>query len=225
MKKTIKNLTLSAIVAFAAGTVNAGDWQPSELQQRLPGPAKLPMPVADTSGAVNTDIQFIADRLAILNHISAYSYVADEQRWEDWYALFSDDMVFETTVPCFGTVKAKGKKLFKAFFDARYRGPGAEKNTTMRRHFQGNYHVVSQTKDKAEVRSYMMITAATPDGAFKPITSGTYNATLEKRDGRWTITRWYIEVDAPVSSSPVPEEPIEGFTFIPDDRPECKKKS
>ena len=28
-------------------------------------------------------IQFIADRLAIINHISAYAYLMDEGRWED----------------------------------------------------------------------------------------------------------------------------------------------
>jgi len=179
---------------------------------------------ADYSGSVNSDPQFIADRLAILNHVSAYSYLIDEGRWDEWYALFSDDVVFESTVPCFGTVRAKGKKAFKAFTDLRYRGPGSEKNTTMRRHTQGNYHVAKQTKDSAEVRTYMLISAAPAEGGFKVLTSGTYNATLKKRNGKWTITRWYIEVDAPVKSSAIPEGAAsKDMEFIPDTRAECKK--
>jgi nitrogen fixation protein FixH len=90
----------------------------------------------------------------------------------------------------------------------------------------GNVHVAEQTETTAEVRTYMMITAAPPaseGGKFTPLTSGTYNASLEKRDGKWIITRWYIEVDAPVNASEVPK----GFDskemqLIPDTS--CQKK-
>ena len=224
MKKTITTLAATSLI-LAASSGFAGKWQPTDFQKRIPGPARLPMTVADNSGTVNADPGFMADRLAILNHVSAYSYLIDEGRWDEWYALFSEDVVFESTVPCFGTVRAKGKKAFKAFTDMRYRGPGSEKNTTMRRHTQGNYHVAMQTKDTAEVRTYMLISAAPADGGFKVLTSGTYNATLKKRNGKWTITRWYIEVDAPVKGSAIPEGAAgEGMEFIPDNRPECKKK-
>lgn len=50
--------------------------------KNAPGPPRLEMPVADFSGTVNTDPQFIADRLAIQNHVMAYSYLIDEgRRW------------------------------------------------------------------------------------------------------------------------------------------------
>jgi hypothetical protein len=49
----------------------------------VPGPPRLEMPVADNSGTVNTDPQFMADRLAIVNHVMAYSYLIDEGRWDD----------------------------------------------------------------------------------------------------------------------------------------------
>ena len=128
--------------------------------------------------------------------------------------------MFESTVPCFGTIRTKGKKAFRKFTDLRYRGPGSEKNRTVRRHTMGNVHVVSQTATTALVRTYMLISAAPPDAPFKVLTSGTYNATLEKRNGKWTITRWYIEVDAPVKKSTVPK--IEGVEYIPDNNPQCK---
>ena len=39
------------------------------------GPSRLEMPRADNSGVVNNDPMFVADRLAIINHVMAYSYV------------------------------------------------------------------------------------------------------------------------------------------------------
>jgi hypothetical protein len=49
----------------------------------VPGPSRLKVEKADNSGAVIANIQFIADRLAILNHLTAYAYLIDEGRWED----------------------------------------------------------------------------------------------------------------------------------------------
>ncbi|WP_041068393.1 nuclear transport factor 2 family protein [Thiolapillus brandeum] len=225
MKKTFITTAVAGVISLSGSLATASDWKPTDFQKRIPGPARLPMVEADYSGTVNTDPQFIADRLAILNHVAAYSYLIDEGRWDEWYSLFSDDVVFETTTPCFGTIRATGKKAFMGVVDMRYRGPGSEKNTTMRRHTQGNYHVAKQTKDTAEVRTYMLISSAPADGGFKVLTSGTYNATLKKRNGKWTITRWYIEVDAPLKASALPEGgAAKGIEFIPDTREMCKKK-
>ncbi len=113
---------------------------------------------ADYSGAPPpADLQFLADRLAILNHVSAYSFLIDEGRWEEWFALFSDDILFETTVPCFGTIRAKGKEAFRKFVDVRFRGPGSETNDTAHRHTMGNIHVARQTDTTAEVRTLTML--------------------------------------------------------------------
>ena len=215
-----------AVFALTACTASAGDqWELTDFQKRIPGPQRLEMVVSDYSGTVHTDLAYIADRQAIVNHVSAYSYLIDEGRWDEWFSLFSEDVVFESTVPCFGTIRAVGKPAFKAFTDMRYRGPGSEKNTTVRRHTMGNIHVAKQSKDSAEVRSYMLISAAPADGKLIPITTGTYNATLAKRDGRWTITRWYVEVDVGVKQSAIPEGFSEDtMTLIPDDREVCLKK-
>lgn len=212
-------LGMSALVF--AGEVQKKWAVQTEFQKRL-SPQRLPMMGADFSGKpLPADLGYLADRLAIINHVTAYAYLIDEGRWDEWFSLFSDDVLFESTVPCFGTIRAKGKEAFKRFVNLRYRGPGSEKNRTVRRHTMGNVHVVSQTAKTAEVRTYMLISAAPPDGNFRVLTSGTYNATLEKRSGRWIITRWYIEVDAPVKKSTIPKIP--GIEYIPDDRPECKE--
>jgi len=192
----------------------------TDFQKRLK-PERLPMMEADYSGEPpKADLQFLADRMAILNHVTAYSFLIDEGRWDQWYALFSEDILFETTTPCFGTIRVKGMEAFRKFVDVRFRGPGSEKNDTAHRHTMGNMHIAEQTETTAEVRTYLLISNAHSDGRFQVFTSGTYNASLEKRDGKWTITRWYIEVDAVAPKSTIPEIP--GIEFIPDDRPECK---
>jgi acetoacetate decarboxylase len=49
------------------------------------------------------------------------------------------------------------------------------------------------------------------------LTTGTYNANLEKRNDRWVITRWYIEADAPIAPSALPAGLSESeFKWIPD---------
>jgi 3-phenylpropionate/cinnamic acid dioxygenase small subunit len=195
-------------------------WQKqTALQKRLP-PKKLPMVTTNNVNVPYTDITMIADRQAILNQVTAYSFLIDEDRWEDWFALYSDDIVFETTTPCFGTIRTIGKKAFRKFVDVRFRGPGSESKNFAHRHTMGNMHVAYQDKKRAEVRTYMLISDAFPDGTFNLFTSGTYNATLEKRNGAWIITRWYIEVDGTVPKSSIPK--MEGIEYIPDDRKECR---
>lgn len=206
-----------------AQTAAKAPWSLTDHQKGVPGPAKHDMVEADYSGDVNADPRFIADRLAILNHVSAYSYLIDEGRWDDWYKLFSDDVSFESSAPCVGSVKIKGKEAFRAFTDLRYLEGGP--TTAMRRHTMGNLHVAEQTATTAKVRTYMLISSVPAADTLKVLTTGTYNASLEKRDGRWTITRWYIEVDAVLAASPMPTKVPPGtVTFVPDTRDVCKKK-
>ena len=182
----------------------------------VPGPPRLDMALADYSGTVNTDIQFIADRQAIVNHVMAYSYLIDEGRWEDWYALFSDDFVFENSTPELGTVIIRGKDAFKEMINFRYILPG-KGSKTVRRHTQGNVHVAEQTPTTAKVRTYMIISSVPAADDLHVLTTGTYNAELEKRNDKWTITRWYIECDAPLNPSKLPEGFSEDeFKWIPD---------
>jgi len=228
MKKII---LISIILIFIMG-LNASDnrsimydindsiWaKETSLQKRLP-PKKMPMVQADNSGKPLTDIIMIADRQTAMNQVTAYSFLIDEDRWEEWFALFSNDVVFETTTPCFGTIRTIGKKAFRKFVDVRFRGPGSENKNFAHRHSMGNMHVAYQDKNRIEIRTYMLISDAFPDGKFNLFTSGTYNATLKKRDGKWIITRWYIEVDGTVPKSSIPK--MEGIEYISDDRKECK---
>lgn len=183
--------------------------------KNAPGPQRLHMELADGSGKVNTDIQYIADRQAIVNTITAYSYFFDEGRWDEFFALFSEDLVFENTTPEIGTVISHGKEVFQKIFQERY----GKISTAVRRHTQGNVHVAEQTATTAKVRTYMLISTVPAADKIQVLTTGTYNAELEKRKGRWVITRWYIEVDAPLATSSLPEGfSKEEFQWIPDPR-------
>jgi Acetoacetate decarboxylase (ADC)/SnoaL-like domain len=178
--------------------------------------ARLATEQADNSGVVNTDPQFMADRLAILNHVGAYSYLIDEGRWEEWFALFADDFEFVSTTPTLGTVTIRGQNAFREFVGDRYIKGGAT-SPAVRRHTAGNFHVTHQSATTANVRTYMMISNVPNADKLLILTTGTYNARLEKRDGKWTITRWYIECDAPLSPSKLPDHfPPEEFRWDPD---------
>jgi acetoacetate decarboxylase len=182
----------------------------------VPGPPRLEMAVADNSGTVHTDPQFIADRQAIINHVMAYSYLIDEGRWDEWFELFSEDVVFENSTPELGTVLIQGMPAFKELVNQRYIIPG-KGSKTVRRHIQSNVHVAEQTATTAKVRTYMIISSVPAADHLHVLTTGTYNASLEKRSDKWTITRWYIEADAPLNPSPLPEGFTEDeFKWIPD---------
>lgn len=212
-------LTLAAFGAFAqdASAQSAAPWALSEHQKGIAGPIKLRMAQADGSGLPNANPGFIADRQAILNHMTAYAYTIDEGRWDAWYDLFADDVTLEITSPCAGTIIARGKEAMKAFTDLRY-----GKTVAMRRHTMGNVHVASQTATTAEVRSYMLISSVPNADKLNVLTTGSYNATMEKRDGRWITTRWYIEVDAVLAMSQMPTNvPPGSFSFVPDAREAC----
>jgi len=191
--------------------------QKANIRPNAPGPARLEMAEANYSGNVHKDLQYVADRQAIVNHVLAYSYLIDEGRWEEWYNLFTDDLVFEATGPEIGTIILKGKKLLIDFTKHRYIIPsqGSTKET-VRRHTMGNIHVVKQTADHAIVRSYMLISKVPHADKLKLLTTGTYNAELVKRNGKWKISRWYIECDAPLAPSRIPEG--KGVKYIPDPR-------
>jgi acetoacetate decarboxylase/3-phenylpropionate/cinnamic acid dioxygenase small subunit len=214
-----KLLTRGALTCLLVTGLAAPAWAQADKfvpHQNVPGPARLEMEKADNSGAVHADIQFIADRQAIVNHVTAYAYLIDEGRWEDWFALFADDIVFENSTPELGTVITKGKKPFMALVDERYIQPG-KTSKAVRRHTMGNVHVAAQTATTAKVRTYMLISNVPAADKLSILTTGTYNATLEKRNDKWTITRWYIEADAPLSPSKLPEGfPEAEVKWIPD---------
>ena len=75
--------------------------------------------------------------------------------------------------------------------------------TTARRHTIGNLQVASQTAMTATVHSYLHVSSIRTADELNILTAGTYSANLEKRGGKWIITRWQIESNAPLEGGPV----------------------
>jgi hypothetical protein len=85
----------------------------------VPWPLRLEMERADNLSVVNADPMFMADRQAIVNNVVAYSYLIDKGRRDNWFALFSDDLVFENSTPQLGTVIIKSTNAFKDLVKTR----------------------------------------------------------------------------------------------------------
>jgi 3-phenylpropionate/cinnamic acid dioxygenase small subunit len=160
--------------------------------KNVPEPTPLRVARADSSGATHTQILLSSDRLAIISHMTTYGHLIDEARWEDWYGLFSDDVSFEIATPAPGTLIIKGKKALRDYVEDRFIKKAAAW-AALRRHTMGNIQVISQTEMTANVRSYLHIAGATAADQWSVFTTGTYNADLERRGGKWIITRWSIE--------------------------------
>jgi 3-phenylpropionate/cinnamic acid dioxygenase small subunit len=150
------------------------------------------------SGTKNTHILLSTDRLAIISHITAYGHLIDEARWEDWYGLFSDDVSFEIAAPISGTRVIKGKKALRDYVEDRFI-KNASSYAALRRHTMGGIQVVSQAEMSAHVRSYLQVSGVAAADQWSVFTAGPYNADLERRGGKWIITRWSMEA-RPTSS-------------------------
>ena len=144
------------------------------------------------SGTKNTHILLSTDRLAIISHIVSYGHLIDEARWEDWYGLFSDDVSFEIAAPTSGTLVINGKKALRDYVENRFI-KNAASYAALRRHTMGNIQVALQTEMTAHVRSYLHISNAPVADQWSVFTTGMYNADLERRRGKWIITRWSME--------------------------------
>ena len=160
-------------------------------RKNAPEPTPLHLTKADNSSTTHAHILSSTDRLAIISHVLAYGHLIDEARWEDWFALFSDDVSFEIATPGPETLIIKGKQPLRAYIEDRFIKKAAAW-AALRRHTMGNVQVVSQTETTANVRSYLHIAGAAAD-QWSVFTAGTYNADLERRGGKWIITRWSIE--------------------------------
>jgi 3-phenylpropionate/cinnamic acid dioxygenase small subunit len=159
-------------------------------------PTPLRLAAADSSGTTHTHILRSSDRLAIISHITANGRLIDEARWEDWYALFSDDVIFEVTTPTLATRVIKGKKPLRDFIDQQFIKKAAS-FAALRRHAMGNIRVASQTAMTAHVLSSLHISNLADADEWSVFAAGTYSADLERRGGKWIITRWNIETRAP----------------------------
>lgn len=140
------------------------------------------------AGSVDFDV---ADRLAIINLFGAYAQSYDEDRLDEFRALFtkSPQLVLlhegDTLSDDIGTVMsllAARKAAFKA-------------ENNQRRHALNSFWFSSQTANEATGQCYYQVFAIKDGGRPIADLTGRYDFTAVKQDGRWRFHRWVVGTD------------------------------
>lgn len=140
------------------------------------------------AGSVDFDV---ADRLAIINLFGAYAHSYDENRLDEFRALF-------TEAPRLGLLH-EGAELTQdidtvmnllAARKAKFR---AESN--QRRHALNSYWFSSQSASEATGRCYVQVFAIRDGGLPTPDLTGCYEFIAVKQQGVWRLSRWVVAMD------------------------------
>lgn len=145
----------------------------------------------------------IRDRLEILNVVQSFSHFLDERNFDEWQALFTDDVQFEAFPGDGSRVEIQGKPALVAFFQHRYEEGGLASG--QRRHALSTIRVAEQTEDAAQVKLYVTISMATDEAGLVFVTTGTYDVGLVKTANGWQANHWRIRSD--VKATPPIEIP------------------
>jgi hypothetical protein len=142
-------------------------------------------------GAVGSVDFDVADRLAIINLFGAYAHTYDENRLDEFRALF-------TEAPRLGLLH-EGSELSQdidtvmsllAMRKAKFK---AENN--QRRHALNSFWFSSQGPAEATGRCYVQVFAIKDGGPPAPDLTGCYEFTAVKQDGVWRLDRWVVAMD------------------------------
>lgn len=140
------------------------------------------------AGSVDFDV---ADRLAIINLFGAYAHTYDENRLDEFRALF-------TEAPRLGLLH-EGAELTQdidavmnllAARKAKFR---AESN--QRRHALNSFWFSSQSASEATGRCYVQVFAIRDGGPPTPDLTGCYEFIAVKQQGVWRLSRWVVAMD------------------------------
>jgi hypothetical protein len=142
-------------------------------------------------GAVGSVDFDVADRLAIINLFGAYAHTYDENRLDEFRALF-------TEAPRLGLLH-EGAELTQdidtvmSLLAARKAKFKAENN--QRRHALNSYWFSSQSASEATGRCYVQVFAIKDGGPPTPDLTGSYEFIAVKQQGVWRLSRWVVAMD------------------------------
>lgn len=138
------------------------------------------------------DAQFdVADRLAIANLMGAYAYTYDQDRLDEFRALFTESP--QLVLLHEGQVLSEDIDVVMELLAARKSAFRAERNK--RRHAVNSFWITSQTANEATGHCYVQVFAIRNGGAPVPDLTGCYDFTAVKQQGVWKLARWVVTVD------------------------------
>jgi hypothetical protein len=132
-----------------------------------------------------------ADRLAIINLLGAYAYTYDQDRLDDFRALFTESP--ELVLLHEGRVLSADIDAVMSLLKARKAGFKAENN--QRRHALNSFWFTSQTAREATGHSYVQVFAIREGGPPSADLTACYDFTAVKQDGVWRLSRWKVAAD------------------------------
>jgi hypothetical protein len=132
-----------------------------------------------------------ADRLAIINLFGAYAHTYDENRLDEFRALFTEapqlGLLHE------GTELSQDIDTVMSLLAARKAKFTAENN--QRRHALNSFWFSAQSASEATGHCYVQVFAIKAGGPPTPELTGRYEFTAIKRDGVWRLSRWLVAMD------------------------------
>ncbi|WP_231639419.1 nuclear transport factor 2 family protein [Mycobacterium sp. Marseille-P9652] len=139
-------------------------------------------------GGVDFDV---ADRLAIINLFGAYAHTYDENRLDEFRALFTESpelVLLHDGAPLSGDIDT-----VMSLLAARKAAFKAENN--QRRHALDSFWIAGQTADEATGHCYVQVFAVKDGGPPTPDLTGRYEFTAVKQHGSWRFHRWVVVID------------------------------
>ena len=139
-------------------------------------------------GGVDFDV---ADRLAIINLLGAYAYTYDQDRLDDFRALFTDSPEFVLLLD--NHEYSADIDTVMGLLSARKSRFNTEANK--RRHALNSWWFTSQSAQEATGHCYVQVFSIRAGGPPIAELSACYDFTAVKQDGVWRIGRWVIDAD------------------------------
>ena len=143
------------------------------------------------------------DRLMIREVIDSYGAHYDEQRMDDFDALFTDDAVLDFEPdPGYFPTPLVGKDMISLHMGERN---AIVSKTAQRRHVTTNTSFQHLDDDTARTESFLTVLSVDHGGNAPVINAtGVYRDVLHKVDGQWLIAERKATLDAVLSAKPQP---------------------